>query len=53
MFVTDMDKNSSNMEDKIFDIVTDLIRDDISKFEAINKILDLSNVSRSFYYGKV
>ena len=29
------------MEDKIFDIVTDLIRDDITKNEAINKLLIL------------
>ena len=29
------------MEDKIFDIVTDLIRDDITKDEAINKLLIL------------
>ena len=29
------------VEDKIFDIVTDLIRDDISKEEAIDKLLDL------------
>ncbi len=40
-----MDKNSSDMEDKIFDIVTDLLRDDISKTEAIDKLLVLSNVS--------
>ena len=33
------------MEDKIFDIVTDLIRDDISKDEAIDKLLVLYNVS--------
>ena len=32
------------MEDKIFDIVTDLIRDDISKNEAINKLLNLYGV---------
>ena len=32
------------MEDKIFDIVTDLIRDDISKNEAIDKLLILYNV---------
>ncbi len=29
------------MEDKIFDIVTDLIRDDIRKEEAIDKLLAL------------
>jgi hypothetical protein len=40
-----MDKNSSDMEDEIFDIVTDLLRDDISKSEAIDKLLVLSNVS--------
>jgi hypothetical protein len=35
------------MEDKIYDIVTDLIRDDISKDEAIDKLLVLYNVSSS------
>ena len=35
------------MEDKIFDIVTDLIRDDISKNEAIDKLLILYSVSSS------
>ena len=39
--VTEKYKNSSDMEDKIFDIVTDLIRDDISKDEAIDKLLIL------------
>lgn len=34
------------MEDEIFDIVTDLLRDDISKTEAIDKLLVLSNVSQ-------
>ena len=33
------------MEDEIFDIVTDLIRDDISKEQAIDKLLILHNVS--------
>lgn len=33
------------MEDEIFDIITDLLRDDISKTEAIDKLLVLSNVS--------
>lgn len=33
------------MEDKIFDIVTDLLRQDISKNEAIDKLLDLHNDS--------
>ena len=33
------------MEDKIFDIVTDLIRYDISKNEAIDKLLYLYSVS--------
>lgn len=33
------------MEDEIFDIVTDLIREDISKGEAISKLLSLFNVS--------
>ena len=37
-------KNSNEMEDKIFDIVTDLIRDDISKTEAIDKLLFLHSV---------
>ena len=32
------------MEDKIFDIVTDLIRDDITKQEAIEKLLVLYSV---------
>jgi hypothetical protein len=36
------------MEDKIFDIVTDLIRDDISKNEAIDKLLYLHSVSKRF-----
>ena len=34
------------MEDKIFDIVTDLIRDDISKNEAIDKLLIFYSVSK-------
>ena len=38
-------KNSIDMEDEIFDIVTDLIRDDISKEQAIDKLLILHNVS--------
>ena len=42
-------KNSSDMEDKIFDIVTDLLREDISKTEAIDKLLILHSVSKSFY----
>ena len=33
------------MEDKIFDIVTDLIRADISKEQAIDKLLSLHSVS--------
>jgi hypothetical protein len=40
------------MEDKIFDIVTDLIRDDISKDEAIDKLLILYNVSGSALLSK-
>ena len=32
------------MEDKIFDIVTDLIREDITKTEAIDKLLILYSV---------
>jgi hypothetical protein len=35
------------MEDRIFDIVTDLLRDDISKNEAIDKLLILYNVRLS------
>jgi len=38
------------MEDKIFDIVTDLIRDDITKDEAIAKLLVLHNVSHRFNF---
>ena len=34
------------MEDKIFVIVTDLIRDEISKNEAIDKLLSLYSVSK-------
>ena len=33
------------MEDKIFDIVTDLIREDIGKEESIQKLFILYNVS--------
>lgn len=29
------------MEDKIYEIVTDLLRDDLTKIEAIEKLLDL------------
>ena len=32
------------MEDKIFDIITDLLREDITKAEAIEKLLVLYNV---------
>ena len=35
------------MEDEIFDIVTDLIREDISKDEAVSKLLRLFDVKRS------
>jgi len=35
------------MEDKIFDIVTDLISEDITKDEAIDKLLNLYNLSLS------
>ena len=35
------------MEDKIIDIVTDLIRDDITKDEAIDKLLVLYDVKLS------
>ena len=41
-----------NIEDKIFDIVTDLIRNDISKGEAIDKLLNLHSVSVSDTYIK-
>lgn len=34
------------MEDKIYDIITDLLRDDISKSEAIGKLLVLCDVSQ-------
>ena len=37
------------MEDKIFDIVTDLIREDISKDEAIDKLLTLYNIRISLF----
>ena len=42
-------KNSSDMEDKIIDIVTDLIRDDITKDEAIDKLLVLYDVKLSLF----
>ena len=35
------------MEDEIFDIVTDLIRADISKEQAIDKLLSLHSVSKN------
>lgn len=35
------------LEDEIFDIVTDLIRKDLSKGEAVSKLLILFNVSGS------
>ena len=34
------------MEDKIFDIVTDLLRDDISKTQAIDMLLNLLNKNK-------
>ena len=37
------------MEDKIFDIITDLIRDDISKDEALDKLFILYNVRLSLF----
>jgi len=37
------------MEDEIFDIVTDLTRDGISKDEAIDKLLILHNVRLSLF----
>jgi hypothetical protein len=37
------------MEDKIFDIVTDLIREDITKNEAIDKLLSLHNDRLSLF----
>jgi hypothetical protein len=46
---TEVYKNSSDMEDKIFDIVTDLIRDDITKDEAIDNLLILYNVRLSLF----
>ena len=42
-----MNKNSNDMEDKIFDIVTDLLRNDITKSEAIDKLLFLCEVGIS------
>jgi hypothetical protein len=39
------------MEDEIFDIVTDLIRKDITKNEAIDKLLSLHNDSVSLKQG--
>jgi hypothetical protein len=33
------------MEDEIFDIVTDLLRDDITKDEAVDKLVDLRSGS--------
>ena len=44
LLITDRYKNSSDMEDKIFDIITDLLREDITKAEAIEKLLVLYNV---------
>lgn len=38
-----MNENSIDIEDEIFDIVTDLVRDDISKAESIDKLLALYN----------
>jgi hypothetical protein len=49
LHLTDEYKNSSDMEDRIFDIVTDLLRDDISKNEAIDKLLILYNVRLSLF----
>lgn len=37
------------MEDKIFDIITDLVRDDINKQEAVDKLLALYNVKLSSF----
>lgn len=37
------------MEDEIFDVVTDLLREDISKNEAIDKILILHNGRLSLF----
>jgi len=37
------------MEDKIFDILTDLTRDDISKDEAMDKLMALYNVRLSLF----
>ena len=36
----------NNIEDEIFDIVTDLLRDDISKSKAISELLKLSYAMR-------
>jgi hypothetical protein len=48
-FIESECKNSSDMEDKIFDIVTDLIREDITKNEAIDKLLSLHNDRLSLF----
>lgn len=45
-------KNSRDMEDEIFNIVTDLLRDDISKNEAIDKLLALYNVSQCNWFER-
>lgn len=42
-------ENSSDMEDKIFDITTELISEDISKDEAIDKLLILYNLKLSLF----
>jgi len=46
VLVGEVQAQQSEMEDKIFDIVTDLIRNDIVKNEAIDKLLYLYNVNR-------
>lgn len=35
----------SKIENKIFDILTDLLRDDIDKQEAIDKILNVTKIN--------
>jgi len=50
--VTDADKNSNDMEDKIFYIITDLLREDISKQECVDALLNLCVVTGSFGVNK-
>jgi hypothetical protein len=40
-------ENSLDVEDKIVDIVTDLLRNDVSKAESINQLLVLFNAKQT------